>query len=226
MHSIPRVKFDSDQYSHGRWRRALLWGGDEIPFDLRCSLESIRVGDMVLVICLCWCVGHHSERMTSGHVYAFVVAFFVSGVDWCTSAEVLDVAATMKENGMLALGYDHINLDDCVRIVISFTPPPAPVCLAHAHTHVAHTSGDSGRSGANGTMQPDKSWAILSDSQKECLRLFQNCMRWDSSLASVRCFSGFWSPCARSYPSPTAHSTQSLYPCLPRFHCCCPACVF
>eukprot|EP00041_Stephanoeca_diplocostata_P033003 m.1076987 g.1076987 ORF g.1076987 m.1076987 type:complete len:497 (+) comp24250_c0_seq5:69-1559(+) len=35
------------------------------------------------------------------------------GVDWCTSSEVLDVAKTIKENGMLALGYDHINLDDC-----------------------------------------------------------------------------------------------------------------
>jgi hypothetical protein len=35
------------------------------------------------------------------------------GVDWCTSSEVLDVAASMKESGMLGLGYDHINLDDC-----------------------------------------------------------------------------------------------------------------
>jgi alpha-galactosidase len=35
------------------------------------------------------------------------------GHDWCSSAEVLDVAKTIKANGMLALGYDHINLDDC-----------------------------------------------------------------------------------------------------------------
>lgn len=35
------------------------------------------------------------------------------GNDWCTSAEVLDVAKTIKELGMLELGYDHINLDDC-----------------------------------------------------------------------------------------------------------------
>ena len=33
--------------------------------------------------------------------------------DWCSSTEVLDVAREIKENGMLALGYDHINLDDC-----------------------------------------------------------------------------------------------------------------
>ena len=30
--------------------------------------------------------------------------------DWCSSAEVLDVAREMKDNGMQALGYDHINL--------------------------------------------------------------------------------------------------------------------
>lgn len=35
------------------------------------------------------------------------------GNDWCTSAEVLDVAKTIKELGMLELGYEHINLDDC-----------------------------------------------------------------------------------------------------------------
>lgn len=35
------------------------------------------------------------------------------GTDWCTSAEVLDVAQNIKSNGMLAAGYDHINLDDC-----------------------------------------------------------------------------------------------------------------
>ena len=35
------------------------------------------------------------------------------GVDWCTSVEVLDVAQTIKSNGMLDAGYDHINLDDC-----------------------------------------------------------------------------------------------------------------
>ncbi|EGD81512.1 hypothetical protein PTSG_02230 [Salpingoeca rosetta] len=35
------------------------------------------------------------------------------GVDWCTSDEVLDVAKTIKASGMLAAGYDHINLDDC-----------------------------------------------------------------------------------------------------------------
>eukprot|EP00051_Salpingoeca_urceolata_P006156 m.81844 g.81844 ORF g.81844 m.81844 type:complete len:535 (+) comp14705_c0_seq1:974-2578(+) len=35
------------------------------------------------------------------------------GVDWCTSAEVLDVAAYIKKSGMQKLGYDHINLDDC-----------------------------------------------------------------------------------------------------------------
>ena len=35
------------------------------------------------------------------------------GVDWCTSAEVLDVATSIKDSGMLALGYDHILLDDC-----------------------------------------------------------------------------------------------------------------
>merc|ERR1739848_560077 len=33
--------------------------------------------------------------------------------DWCSSAEVLDVANTIKDIGMLDLGYDHINLDDC-----------------------------------------------------------------------------------------------------------------
>lgn len=35
------------------------------------------------------------------------------GVDWCSSAEVLDVAAYIKNSGMLDIGYDHINLDDC-----------------------------------------------------------------------------------------------------------------
>ena len=35
------------------------------------------------------------------------------GVDWCTSKEVLDVAATIKSSGLQAIGYDHINLDDC-----------------------------------------------------------------------------------------------------------------
>lgn len=35
------------------------------------------------------------------------------GVDWCSSAEILSVAAEMKTNGMLAAGYDHILLDDC-----------------------------------------------------------------------------------------------------------------
>ena len=30
------------------------------------------------------------------------------GVDWCTSAEVLDVAAEIKRNGMKDAGYDHI----------------------------------------------------------------------------------------------------------------------
>eukprot|EP00039_Didymoeca_costata_P005080 m.78263 g.78263 ORF g.78263 m.78263 type:complete len:487 (+) comp12664_c0_seq2:113-1573(+) len=35
------------------------------------------------------------------------------GVDWCTSAEVLDVAQSIKSSGLQALGYDHINLDDC-----------------------------------------------------------------------------------------------------------------
>jgi len=35
------------------------------------------------------------------------------GVDWCTSEEVLDVASHIKSSGMLAIGYDHINLDDC-----------------------------------------------------------------------------------------------------------------
>lgn len=35
------------------------------------------------------------------------------GVDWCTSAEVLDVAQTIKDLGMQEYGYDHINLDDC-----------------------------------------------------------------------------------------------------------------
>ena len=34
-------------------------------------------------------------------------------MDWCTSAEVLDVATSIKDSGMLALGYDHILLDDC-----------------------------------------------------------------------------------------------------------------
>jgi alpha-galactosidase len=35
------------------------------------------------------------------------------GVDWCTSAEILDVATTIKSSGLQAIGYDHINLDDC-----------------------------------------------------------------------------------------------------------------
>jgi alpha-galactosidase len=35
------------------------------------------------------------------------------GVDWCTSKEILDVAATIKSTGLQAIGYDHINLDDC-----------------------------------------------------------------------------------------------------------------
>eukprot|EP01043_Picozoa_sp_COSAG02_P033968 COSAG02_NODE_2349_length_9084_cov_12.922315_2_plen_164_part_00 len=35
------------------------------------------------------------------------------GVDWCTSKEVLDVATTIKTSGLQAIGYDHINLDDC-----------------------------------------------------------------------------------------------------------------
>ena len=32
------------------------------------------------------------------------------GVDWCSSDEVLDVAKTMKASGLLAAGYDHINV--------------------------------------------------------------------------------------------------------------------
>ena len=35
------------------------------------------------------------------------------GVDWCTSKEILDVASTIKSSGLQAIGYDHINLDDC-----------------------------------------------------------------------------------------------------------------
>ena len=35
------------------------------------------------------------------------------GVDWCSSKEVLDVATTIKSTGLLAVGYDHILLDDC-----------------------------------------------------------------------------------------------------------------
>ena len=33
--------------------------------------------------------------------------------DWCSSAEVLDVAREIKAIGMQDLGYDHINLDHC-----------------------------------------------------------------------------------------------------------------
>ena len=35
------------------------------------------------------------------------------GVDWCSSTEILSVAAEIKRSGMLAVGYDHILLDDC-----------------------------------------------------------------------------------------------------------------
>lgn len=34
-------------------------------------------------------------------------------VDWCTSSEVLDVARTIKDLGMIELGWDWIALDDC-----------------------------------------------------------------------------------------------------------------
>ena len=34
-------------------------------------------------------------------------------MDWCTSAEVLDVARTIKGLGMQDIGYQYINLDDC-----------------------------------------------------------------------------------------------------------------
>ncbi len=34
-------------------------------------------------------------------------------LDWCSSGEVLDVARAMREEGLLAAGYDHILLDDC-----------------------------------------------------------------------------------------------------------------
>lgn len=33
--------------------------------------------------------------------------------DWCSSAEVLSVGAYMKETGLLAAGYEFLNLDDC-----------------------------------------------------------------------------------------------------------------
>ena len=35
------------------------------------------------------------------------------GDDWCSSAEVLSVASSMQEGGALAMGFDHILLDDC-----------------------------------------------------------------------------------------------------------------
>ena len=34
-------------------------------------------------------------------------------VDWCTSWEVLSVAQAIKDSGLLALGWNYINLDDC-----------------------------------------------------------------------------------------------------------------
>lgn len=34
-------------------------------------------------------------------------------LDWCSSHEVLSVANSMKESGLLAAGYDHLLLDDC-----------------------------------------------------------------------------------------------------------------
>jgi len=35
------------------------------------------------------------------------------GVDWCSSAEVLSVAQTIKDVGLLDIGWNYINLDDC-----------------------------------------------------------------------------------------------------------------
>ena len=35
------------------------------------------------------------------------------GEDWCSSKEVLSVGLSMKENGLLAAGYEYLNLDDC-----------------------------------------------------------------------------------------------------------------
>jgi hypothetical protein len=55
------------------------------------------------------------------------------GVDWCTSAEVLDVAATIKSSGLQAIGYDHINLDDwwvaASQPTFPRPPPPSPLCV-------------------------------------------------------------------------------------------------
>ena len=35
------------------------------------------------------------------------------GDDWCSADEILSVANSMKENGMLDAGYEYLNLDDC-----------------------------------------------------------------------------------------------------------------
>ena len=35
------------------------------------------------------------------------------GDDWCSSSEVLSVASTLRDTGVLAAGFDHVLLDDC-----------------------------------------------------------------------------------------------------------------
>lgn len=35
------------------------------------------------------------------------------GEDWCSADEILSVANSMKDNGMLDAGYEYLNLDDC-----------------------------------------------------------------------------------------------------------------
>ena len=64
------------------------------------------------------------------------------GVDWCSSTEILSVAAEIKRSGMLAAGYDHILLDDCWGVRDASTglqgdaqrfPEGMPVFIAKVH---------------------------------------------------------------------------------------------
>eukprot|EP01052_Picozoa_sp_SAG31_P046236 SAG31_NODE_8757_length_1393_cov_1.642195_2_plen_189_part_00 len=67
-------------------------------------------------------------------------------MDWCTSAEVLDVARTIKSSGLQAIGYDHINRERVLQAPRvpcsslsrhSFGPFPREVIEKHVHLCVA-----------------------------------------------------------------------------------------
>eukprot|EP00056_Hartaetosiga_gracilis_P016520 m.5245 g.5245 ORF g.5245 m.5245 type:complete len:490 (-) comp4169_c0_seq1:73-1542(-) len=76
------------------------------------------VVSVVLLVLWCCCVGEVEGRPGKKGIKPLLgwntwCTQNKCAVDWCSSDEVLNVAQYMKSSGMLAAGYDHINLDDC-----------------------------------------------------------------------------------------------------------------